>query len=193
MLDFTSGKTPTFELDFVYTDRKRYSTGGGTSAPADFQSARPFLGRNNGYFTIDGSPVCGWADVKIEINWAITPIQCPNKAQGVSEFVRLLDTVAVTATVPLDSGDVVTANLGPFELEYESGTTKSLGVSVGAQPGEIVALLLPAMKLASPPKLVDANGLLAQELEFRPATYTGDDGSPTATAAADSLLRLAVA
>ena len=49
------------------------------------------------------------------------------------------------------------------------------------------------MKLASPPKLVDANGLLAQELEFRPATYTGDDGSPTATAAADSLLRLAVA
>jgi hypothetical protein len=193
MLDFTSGKTPTFELDFVYTDRKRYSTGGGTSAPADFQSARPFLGRNNGYFTIDGSPVCGWADVKIEINWAITPIQCPNKAQGVSEFVRLLDTVAVTATVPLDSGDVVTANLGPFELEYESGTTKSLGVSVGAQPGQIVALLLPAMKLASPPKLVDANGLLAQELEFRPATYTGDDGSPTATAAADSLLRLAVA
>jgi hypothetical protein len=151
------------------------------------------LGRNNGYFTIDGSPVCGWADVKIEINWAITPIQCPNKAQGVSEFVRLLDTVAVTATVPLDSGDVVTANLGPFELDYESGTTKSLGVSVGAQPGQIVALLLPAMKLASPPKLVDANGLLAQELEFRPATYTGDDGSPTATAAADSLLRLAVA
>lgn len=193
MLDFTSGKTPTWEIDFVYTDRKRYSTGGGTSAPANFASAKPFLGRYNGYFTIGGAATCGWGDVKVEMSWTVTPVACPNKAQGVSEFVRLLDDVKVTATVPLSSSDTVSSNNGPFETAYEAGTSTSLGISVGQQPGQIVAMLLTSMAQAEPPKLVDSNGLLAQEVVYRPATYTGDDGSASATAPADSVLRLAVA
>tara|TARA_R110000822_G_scaffold56149_6_gene142129 strand:+ start:1218 stop:2525 length:1308 start_codon:yes stop_codon:yes gene_type:complete len=190
MLDFGSGKTPTFEIDYVYTDRSRYSSGGTLSAPANFQAARPFLGKNGGRFLVNGTAACGFKDFKVEVNWTITPVECPNKSQGVSEFIRLLDTVAVTATVPLDSTDTITGTLDQYEAAYEAGASFSVGAYVGQAPGSTCALLLPSMALASSPTLVDSDGLLAHELSWRPLAYTGDG---SATVPGNTPLRLAVA
>ena len=190
MLDFSSGKTPTFEIDYVYTDRSRYSVGTSPSAPANFQAARPFLGKNGGRFLVNGAAACGYKDFKVECTWTITPVECPNKAQGVSEFVRLLDNIAVTATIPLDSGDVITGTLDEYEAAYEAGTSYSVGAYVGQAPGSTCALLLPSMALSASPTLVDSDGLLAHELSWRPLAYTGDG---SAVVPGNTPLRLAVA
>lgn len=189
-LDMPAGKTPMVEIDFVYTDRKRYGSGGGLSAPSAFVRARPYLGRNGGRFTVDGAEKCGWGDFSVEVTWDMIPVECPGRPQGVTEVIRKLASVSVSATVPIDSGDTITSNLSPAELAYANGTTMTIAGYVGVAPGAIAAFLLPALAVAEPPQLADAGGLLAESLVLRPKTYTADAGS---TAPADTVFRVAVA
>lgn len=188
-LDWMSGKTPMVEIDWMFTARKRYGSGGGLTAPADFTRARPFLGRYGGRFTVDGTATCGWGDFSVEANFDIIPVECPNKEEGVSEFVRKLATVAVNAQIPIDSGDSISNNNSPMEEKYANGTTMTIAGYSGQTIGGIASMLLPAVKLAEAPQLVDINGILGESIVARPAAYSGDDGS---AAPADTLLRVAV-
>lgn len=188
-IDWMSGKTPMVEIDFMFTARKRYSSGGGLSTPSDFTRARPFLGRYGGRFTVDGAATCGWGDFGVEVTWDIIPVQCPNKEEGYSEFVRKLANVAVSAQIPIDSTDTITDNLSPMEGKYANGTTMTIGGYSGQTIGGIASMLLPSLKLAEAPQLVDMNGILGESIVARPAAYSGDTGS---TAPADTILRVAV-
>ena len=184
-----SGKTPMVEIDYMFTARKRYGSGGGLTAPADFTRARPFLGRYGGRFLVDGSPKCGWGDFSVEVNFDIIPVECPNKEEGYSEFVRRLASCNVSAQIPIDSSDTITGNNSEMETAYEAGTTMSIGGYMGLQIGGMAAFLLPAVKLAEAPQLTDINGILGESIVARPAAYSADDGD---TAPADTLFRVAV-
>jgi len=188
-LDGMSGKTPMIEIDYTFTARKRYSTGGGLSAPANFTRARPFLGRYGGRFLVDGTAACGWGDFSVEVNFDIIPVECPNKEEGYSEFVRRLASVNVAAQIPIDSSDTITDNNSPMETKYANGTTMSIGGYMGQTIGGIASFLLPSVSLAEAPQLVDINGILGESIVARPAAYSGDTGS---TAPADTLFRVAV-
>ena len=184
-----SAKTPMVEIDYMFTARKRYGSGGGLTAPADFTRARPFLGRYGGRFLVDGSPKCGWGDFSVEVNFDIIPVECPNKEEGYSEFVRRLASCNVSAQIPIDSSDTITGNNSEMETAYEAGTTMSIGGYMGLQIGGMAAFLLPAVKLAEAPQLTDINGILGESIVARPAAYSADDGD---TAPADTLFRVAV-
>ena len=188
-IDAMSGKTPMIEIGFTFTARKRYSSGGGLSAPSDFTRARPFLGRYGGRFLVDGTAACGWGDFSIEVNFDIVPVECPNKEEGVSEFQRRLSAVNVSAQIPIDSTDTITSNNSPMETKYANGTAMSIGGYMGQTIGGMASFLLPAVTLAEAPQLVDINGLLGESIVARTSAYSSDDGS---TAPADTLLRIAV-
>ncbi|MFZ9916646.1 MAG: hypothetical protein ACO3IB_15110, partial [Phycisphaerales bacterium] len=184
---FGASKTIAWEMEGVALDRKRYSTGGGLSNPTRYQRQRSFLGDNGGRFLVDGVATCGWHELKLEINWDIVAIECPNATQGVSEYVRLLaaeNPITLTAIVPLQTGDTVSSGEDQWQAAHKAGTSFQIDAAVGTLPGQIFGFAMPAVQLAMAPKLVDHNGLDAYELVFRPAGYTGDTAAGSGSTAA---------
>ncbi len=193
-LEFSAGKTVAWELSGVCLDRKRYATGGGLSAPTAYQKPKSFLGNNGGRLLLGGVAVCGLHSIKLEINWDLVAIECPNAPEGVSEYVRLLAAetpIRLTAIIPVQTSDTVTAGEDQWETAYEAGTSYAIEGTSGILPGQQFGMSLPALQIASPPKMVDFNGLDAREVVFRPASYTGDTAAGAgSTAAMERLVAL---
>lgn len=193
-IEMGAGKTIAWELSGVCLDRKRYSTGGGLAAVTAYQKPKSFLGNNGGRLLLGGVAVCGLHNIKIEVNWDLIPIECPNAPEGVSEYVRLLaseNPITLTAIVPIQTSDTVASGEDQWETAYEAGTTYQIEGTSGVLPGQQFGMSLPSLQLAAPPKMVDFNGLDAREIVLRPAAYTGDTAAGAgSTAAMERLLAL---
>lgn len=188
-LDLAAKKTAMCEIVFQFADRKRYGSGGGIQDISAFERVRPTLGNNGGRFIFDGAVTCGFMEMELSIDYEIADVECPSASEGVSEFVRSIDSIELTAKIPIDSGDTITDNAGPYETLYANATSAELQLDVVELPGKSFSIFIPQAHLSEAPQRTQVNGMIATETKWRPSRYTGDTGS---TAPADSVLRFCV-
>lgn len=192
-ISVASGQTIKWEVAGRCIARTWYSTGGGLVAPAAFADLPAWIPRRGGRLVVDGAAMDGVDGIEIEVAWDLVPIPGSSTgSEGVKEYYRqprAENPVTIKMVVPITDGDSIASGLHQWETMYEAGTAASVQIEIGKALGAIGSILMPAIKLAAPPKLVDWQGLDAHELLFRPSTYVSDTGS---TAPADTLLRLGV-
>lgn len=73
---------------------------------------------------------------------------------------------------------------------YTAQTAKTLQVSFGTQPGQMVGFCLPAARLDGYPGRAEANGAVKADLVFRPDFYDGDAGNMANDAVIDTDFRV---
>jgi len=191
-----AGEPPAIEVTFEAAGVTTYGTGGGlqplTVTP---QIPGPLLGTGAGRFTYSTgvsamAAVCGIRDFGVEVTNAIVDIPCYGKTSGISERLVSDRDVKIKWTHPRDSSDTITGGSGPFDAMFEAGTQARFALYGGTLPGTLLSLLCPAMYLAEPPKPVEADGLVHDELTWRPAPYSADGAS---TDAGNSVFRVGFA
>jgi len=192
-LDLKAKSTPTCEITWQYADRERASTGGGIVALTDGQRIRPALGDSGGRLLINGALARGYEDLSIEVSWSLDEVTGLDAGQGVHEIVRMVESVQVSATVPIDSSDTIAGGDGPHETAYADGTVISLQIDIGLLPGRIMSVLLPALEHAEAPQRGAVNNLVAEQIVLRPAPYAGDTSTAPLVDPANTLLRVGFA
>lgn len=193
------GMTPMVEIEYTYTDRKWYASGGALFATATFQRAQPLLGQNGARLNYgasggSGALTCGVSDFVVSVEYTLARVPCHGKAQGVSEVVVTERKVRAEFSIPHDSGDTITSGEHLYEEDLRNGTAKSIAVYVGLTSGKMFSILLPSVHHAEQPKLENKDGLLSHKIVMEAGTYYADGtAGAIGTAPADTVLRVGIA
>ncbi len=198
VLTLSAKAVPTLELGYTFTSHRRDTSMGGMHVPASFTRVQPSIGLKGARLTLGGNVKPGVADLKIDYSAALAYVDSHTAVQGVAECIVTSRTVKVTCSIPLDSSDTITAGSSPYETALENGTTiGGLCLTTGTKPGQILSILVPALRVTAQPKLADKGGFIVEQLEFEAAAYTSDEPNTTAgvqdAAPADSVLRIGLA
>ena len=189
-------QVPVLELSYSFTSHTRSATVGGLQIPAGYERVQPSIGVKGARLTLGGVATDGVGDLKLTYTATHSYIDSHNALQGVAECIVTSKTVKISCTVPIDSTDTLTNGSSPYETKLEQGTTvNGLCLTTGTQPGKILSIFCPAVRVSAQPKLVDKGGFLCEQLEFEAAAYAADGTSPTTVdaAPADSVFRIALA
>lgn len=178
-----AGEPPMLEIEFSAINATTYGTGGGLQALTVKPTLPyPMTGNGAGRLTwaASGSAMaaqCGVRELKLEIASTVVDTPCHNKTSGISERIVSSRDVKVTFQFPRDSGDTITAGNGPWESALDAGTSYQLAVYSGILPGTLFSIFLPSVHQFAPPKIVEVEGVIHDEVSFRPGTYVADSGT----------------
>jgi hypothetical protein len=178
-----AGEPPMIEFEISAIDAKVYDTGGGLQSLSVSPSLPyPLVGTGAGRLTWGEAgaamaPLCGVHELKIEIENKFADIPCHNKSSGISERVFTDRSIKVTMQIPRSSADTISNGNGPWQNGLSDGRTYQLAVYGGVLPGTLFSIFCPSLHQFAPPKMVEVEGLVYDELTFRCGVYVGDSGT----------------
>lgn len=195
-----AGELPTAEFTYRFTDwLYKTASGDGLLTATDYVRLPPILGVHTGRVWINGivdsdgtaepEGTCGLGSFQIEIGCVLADLRCHSASQGVSDIVVQRRTAKASFTIP-HTIDWIVAEDSKWEDSLENGTPLSLSMQVGAAPGQIFAMVMPAGVVSAQPDYGPNDGLIGWSVEMEPDEFTGDDVS---TNAGNTAFRLAVA
>lgn len=188
-----AGEPPMIEIEFAFVNVVEYASGGlAQTLTVDPTLPYPLVGNGAGRLTwaAEGSAMAalhGVTDLKIDIENKINDVESHNVASGISERAVVGREIKATFAVPRSSTDTITAGSHAWDIALVAGTSYRLAVYGGSTPGTLVSIFLPSLHQAAPPKIVNKDGMIYDELQFRTGVYTADSGTG---AAVDSNARI---
>lgn len=171
------------EMDFVYTDRVDYNSGGGLQTPTAFAPAPALLGDDGGrmLFGAVGSAseasAKGWRDMQLKVTWPVHDIHDINAPEGVCEMVHTMPEITLAAKVPVDSTDTPVSGEDPFEAILTDEARRVFQFTSGKAAGEISSIFLGGMQLKEVPKRVTVDDVEYYDCLWETGGRTEDTGT----------------
>lgn len=185
------------EIDYKYTDRKDFSTGGGLQTPTDYFPIPALLGDDGGrmLYGDQGSATevgaFGWRDMQLKVAWPVHDIHDINAPEGIGEMSPLIPEITLAAKIPVAHDDTISADgEDPYETILSAGGRKAFQFTSGKTPGEIGSLYLPAMQLQANPQRTLVEDVEYYDCVWESGQYSGDTGTDDA---ANAIVRFGVA
>lgn len=178
-----AGEPPMVEIEFAAVNVVEYGSGGlAQTLTVDPSLPGPLVGNGAGRLTwaAAGSAMAalhGVTELKIDIENKINDVQSHNTASGISERAIVDREIKVTFAIPRSSSDTITSGSHAWDVAAVQGSSYQMAVYGGSVPGTLMSIFLPALHQFAPPKVVDRDGMVYDELQFRCGVYTADSGS----------------
>ena len=171
------------EIDWTYTDRNDFSSGGGLQIPDAYYPVPALLGDDGGRMVwgAQGSATeasaLGWRDLELKVTWPIHAIMDVNAAEGVGEVVNTIPVIELTAKIPTASGDTVTGGEDEYETILSTEARKTFQWASGTAYGQIGSMYLPQMQLKSAPQREVIEEVEYYSMTWEPGGTTNDTGT----------------